>query len=295
MRALVAIALCAGVAHAQPARKTKQAPDKFTKAASEAFTAAATADTNGDLRTALGLYEKAHAISPHPSTIYNIADVQRRLSLLQQAIKSYETYLVMFPDAKDRAEVETLVDQLSKTPGTLIIYTTEASDRDSVDLAAGFVLVDGEIKKRPGPVAIQKPRNRAEISLQVPPGEHVVDLVTSLTYATRECEVDPGEQAFCELKAEPRIDGNTVVSAVNRRIHVVPDRRGKDMTYKRVELPAGKHRLLVKDRNYDCAPLPIEVAGGNRVSYAFLTTAEPEGFKRCRTLDIKQHRLQFEP
>jgi tetratricopeptide (TPR) repeat protein len=295
VKALLALALCAGVAHAQPAKKTKLAPDKFTKAASEAFTAAATADTNGDLRTALGQYEKAHAISPHPSTIYNIADVQRRLSMLRQAIKSYETYLVMVPDAKDRAEVETLIDQLSKTPGTLIIHTTAASDRDSVDLAAGFVLVDGELKRRPGPVPPQQPRNRAEISIQVPPGEHVVDLVTSLTYATRECDVDPGGQRFCELEAEPRIDGTAVVSAINRRFDVVQDRRGKDMVHKRVELPAGKHRLLVKDRSYNCAPLPIEVTGGNSVAYAFINTTEWDGLKRCRTLDIKQHRLQFEP
>jgi hypothetical protein len=295
MRALILafVFALAGAAHAEP--KTKRAPDKFTKAAGDAFAAAVEMDGKGDLRAALALYEKAHAISPHPSTIYNVADVQRRLVHLRQAIRSYETYLAMMPDAKDRAEVEALIGQLATTPGKLVIFTGDVTDRDALDLPAAFVLVDGEIKKRPGPVPSMKPRDRAEIHLQLPPGDHVIDLVTPLTYASRECDVEPGGQRYCELKAEPRIDGNAVVSAKNRRIDVTQARNGKDLVYKRFELPAGKHRLLVEDRNYGCAPLPIDTAGGNTVSYAFINTDEWDGYKRCRTLDIKQHRLQFEP
>ena len=293
MKALLVIVALAGAAHAET--KLKRAPDKFTKAAGDAFAAAAEMEGKGDLRAALALYEKAHAISPHPSTIYNIADVQRRLSLVTQAIRSYETYVAMAPDAKDRAEVDALIEQLAKTPGKLIIHTSNVTDRDSIDLAAAFILVDGEIKKRPGPVPTMKPHDRAEIHLQLPPGEHVVDAVMPLTYATRSCDVEPGTQRFCMLEAEPRIDGNVVVSARTRRFDVLAERRGKQLVYKRFELPAGKHRLLVKDRSYGCAPLPLEAAGGNAVTYAFIDTTEYDGYKRCRTLDIKQHRLQFEP
>jgi hypothetical protein len=283
----------AGVAHAQPKRKA--APDKFAKAASEAFNAAVDADTKGDLRTALALFEKAHAISPHPSTIFNVADVNRRLGQLKPAIRGFETYLAMAPDAKDRADVEKTLDELYKTPGTIFVITTEATDRDSVDLTAGFILVSGEIKKRPGPVPVIKPRNITGVTLTVPPGEHVVDFVTPITYATRQCEVGPGEQRWCELKAEPRIDGNAVVSAYDRSFDVIAERRGKDLVYKRFDLPAGKHRLLVKDRSFGCAPLPMESGGNNTVAYAFLGTTEYKGLKRCRTIDIKQHRLQFDP
>lgn len=290
---VLALLLVASTALAAP--KTKPTPDKFAKAAGEAFRAAGAADTSGDLRTALGLYEKAHAISPHPSTIYNIADVQRRLQMLRSAIKSYETYLVMSPEASDRAEVEALIEKLSKTPGTLVITTTDASDKNSLDLPAAFVIVDGKIEKRPGPVPELKGRNRPGITLQIPPGEHVVDLVTPLTYATTSsCDVGPGETRYCEVKADPRIDGNTVISAHDRYVDVLTDRKGKDMVYKRVELPPGKQRLVVKDRSYYCSPLPIDVAGGNSVTYAFLTSTD-YNYKRCRTFDIKQHRLQFEP
>jgi hypothetical protein len=150
-------------------------------------------------------------------------------------------------------------------------------------------------KKRPGPVPTMKPRDRPEIQLQLPPGEHVVDAVLPLTYATHACDVEPGAQRFCQLEAEPRIDGNVVVSAQSRRFEILAERRGKPLVYKRFELPAGKHRLLVKDRNYGCAPLPVDAAGGNAVTYAFINTTELDHYKRCRTLDIKQQRLQFEP
>lgn len=282
-----------GIAHAQPAKKTKQAPDKFARAASEAFTTAAAADAQGDLRTALGLYEKAHAISPHPSTIYNVADVQRRLQMLTASIKSYETYLVMYPDAKDRAEVEAQIDQLQKVPATLVIVTIDATSKQALDLPAGYLIVDGEIKRRPGPISV-KPGNRAQIEIKVPAGKHVIDFVTSLTYATRSCDIGPGEQRFCELRAEPRIDGNLVASASDRSLDVLAEQRGKDIVFKRVELPPGKRRLLVKDRSYHCRPVPVVLAA-NTVTYAFLATNEDDGLKRCRTLDIKQHRLQFEP
>lgn len=291
MRALVLL-LLASTAFAQPNKsKTKRAPDKFTKAAGDAFTAASAADAKGDLRTALGLYEKAHAISPHSATMYNIADVQRRLSMLQPAIKSYETYLAMSPDAKDRAEIEALVDQLMNTPGKLIITTTEAADKRSLDLAAGYVIVSGKIERKPGPL----PKS-GNIEITVPPGEYVVDFVTPLTYASEErCYVEAGGRGSCRLYAEPRIDGNVVVSAATRYIDVTPPgERNKHFVYKRSQLPAGKHRFKVQDRNFDCAPLTLDVpAGGNTILYTFLGTTEYE-YKRCRTLDIKQQRLQFE-
>jgi tetratricopeptide (TPR) repeat protein len=286
----LALLLVASTAVAQP----KTAPDKFTKAAGDAFTAALAADKSGDLRVALALYQKAYAISPHPSTMFNIADVERRLGNLELAIKSYETYLAMDPVASDRAQVEKTLETLYQTPGTLVITTLDATSAESLDLPAAYALIDGELKKKPGPVEMHKIRKIPVITLTVPPGEHVVDLVTPLTYATRECEVGPGETHFCELQARPRIDGNVVISATTRRIEIKQDRRGNNLTYKRSELPAGSHRLIVTDRDYGCAPITVKPAT-NVVAYSFLRTTEYDRLKRCRTLDLKQLQLPFDP
>lgn len=291
MKALAILLALSSVALAQP--KKAPAMDKYTKAAGEAFTQATAADAAGDLRVALGLYQKAHAISPHPATMYNIADVHRRLGQLRDAIKGFETYLVMVPDAQDRAAVEKTLDTLYQTPGTLSIITLDQTNPEALDLTAGYVLVSGELKKKPGPVEFNKGRNTPVITLAVPPGEHVIDFVTPITYATNTCEVGPGEQRWCELRAQPRIDGNVIVSATSRRLDVKQDRRGKDLTYKRFELPHGTHRLMVKDRSYGCAPLTV-ITAPNAVSYSFIRTTEFE-FKRCRKLDLRQHRLQFDP
>ncbi|MEJ7603142.1 MAG: hypothetical protein WKG01_34965, partial [Kofleriaceae bacterium] len=77
-RVLILLVALIAVAEARPQRK--KASDKFAQAASEAFGAAVAADTKGDLREALGLYQTAVAISTASSTAYNLADVVRRLS-----------------------------------------------------------------------------------------------------------------------------------------------------------------------------------------------------------------------
>lgn len=280
------------------AAKRKASPDKFAKAAGEAFAAAVTADQANDLRTALGLYQKAYGISPHPSTVYNIADVQRRLADLPLAIKSYETYLLLSPNARDRADVEALLEQLRRTPGTLLVHTGPASNPKSIDLPAAYVLVSGRIEKKPGPLA--KPKTKTSegpaIELFVPAGEHIIDLVTPLTYGRKECRVQPGAVTRCEVLAAPRIDGAAIVSGDRPfRAHRNADRRTKNLVGERFELPAGRHKLGLRDRSYECAPIVLDVSGANTVAYAYVSSPEYDGLQRCRTLDTKQHRLQFDP
>ncbi|MDQ3369882.1 MAG: hypothetical protein M3680_31070 [Myxococcota bacterium] len=275
--------------------KRKSSPDKFTKAAGDAFAAALAADQANDLRAALGLYQKAYAISAHPSTIYNIADVQRRLSQLTAAIKSYETYLVLSPASGDRAEVEALIDKLRTTPGTIYVLTSEPSDPRAVDLAGAYVLVDGEIRRKPGPLPPPGPGQRGVIELSVPPGKHTVDVVTPVTYGTVGCEVGPGATTQCHIRADPRIDGSAIVSASARAFQVRREPRDRTLLYHRFELARGRHKLALKDRSYECSPLVLEVAGGNTVAYVFVSSTEYDGLQRCRTLDVKQQRLTFAP
>ncbi len=286
-----------GPASADDAAKRKGTPDKFAKAAGEAFLEAVTADKAGDLKTALGLYQKAYGISPHPSTIYNIADVQRRLLLLGDAIKSYETYLALAPLASDRRDVEALIDKLSRTPGTLHLVTAQPSDPNAIDLKSAYVLVAGELKVRPGttPQPQQEMGGQIGFAIPLPAGTYVVDVVTPITHGHQTCRVDVGGHGYCRVTAKPRVDGRLVVNASERQltVRVDPKQRGS-ITGQRTELPAGKHKLLVRDRSFECRPIPADLPAGGDVQYVFVSTAEFT-FERCRALDIKQQRLTFAP
>lgn len=296
-RALLLLLALATVAHADAPAKRKRAPDKFTKAAGETFNQALAADQANELPLALGLYQKAYAIAPHPSTIYNIADVQRRMNRLVDAITSYETYLVLAPRAPDRAEVEALIQALGRTPGWLFVYTSPPSDPQAIDLAGAYVLVDGDVVRKPGPLAKPKVvKNRDPvIELQLPPGEHVIDVVTSLTYDAETCKVLPGGETHCHVRAAPRIDGTAVISAVDRDFRVTRERDGRSLIQTRAELPAGKQRYMLQDRRYECGPVALDVRGGNTLAYVFVASAERDYVKRCRAYQLKTHALTFAP
>ena len=277
--------------------KRKATSDKFTKAAGEAFRDALAADQAGDLRTALGLYLKAYGISPHPSTIYNIADVQRRLQLFPDALKSYETYLALAPAADDRRDVEATIDKLARTPGTLHLLTADASDPNAVDWKSAYVLIDGEIKLRPGaaPQPQKEYGNQLGFALPIPAGTHMVDVVTPITHGHQTCRVEVGSRGACRLTAKPRIDGRLVVNASARNLSVRADAKDRlSLSGLRVELPPGKRKLIVRDRSFECRPISVDLPAGGDVQYVFVATTEYE-FERCRALDVKQQRLAFAP
>jgi tetratricopeptide (TPR) repeat protein len=296
LAAFAALGSLAAPAAADDPAKRKATPDKFVKAAGEAFVQAVEADKAGDLKTALGLYQKAYAISPHPSTIYNIADVQRRLLLFADALKSYETYLALAPGAADRKDVEAVIDKITKTPGTLLVSTVEASDPDAVDLKNAYVLVDGEVKIKPGtaPQPLKAWGTRIGFMIPVPGGVHVVDVVTAITHGHQACSVSVGGEGFCMVKAKPRIDGRLVINSSERNLSVRTEPKGKTIVGQRVDLPAGKHRLLVRDRSYECSPVAVTLPAGDDVQLVFLSTPDYE-FERCRSIDVKQQRLTFAP
>src|SRR5688572_4563087 len=191
----------AGTAAADDPAKRKAAPDKFTKAAGEAFRAANAADQKGDLPPALGLYQKAFAISPHEATIFNIADVERRLGKLTDAIRSYETYLAIAPEAADRKTVEAVLHKLSTTPGSVFVMTGPPSDPKSIDLATAYILFNAKVMVKPGTPqteAVDAGTNRG-FELTVAPGTYYVDAVTPLTYGHSVCIVKPGERRVCNV------------------------------------------------------------------------------------------------
>lgn len=294
MRALAIIALLAGIASAQPKKTT---PDRFTKAAGDAFRAALAADEANDLPTALGLYQKAFAISPHPSTAYNIADIFRRQGKLSDAIKYFEIFLALSPASKETKEVEGTIAKLWATPAVLVLESTPPSDPNSVDLESAYVLVNGEIVKRAGEPAGFDPRTNApRVELQVPAGtQQTVDVITSLSFASVRCNLPPGEKRDCDIRMDPRIDGALVVSTNDERhdleLRIAPK---NEVSKGRVKVAPGKQTFDVRDHNLECAgTVTVDVPKGTDVAYVFLDGEATWFYQRCRAFRAKQHKLVF--
>jgi len=293
--AALLLVLCSSAALADDAAVRKGTPDRFAKAAGEAFAAAVQADKDGDLRTALGLYEKAFAISPHPSTIYNIADVQRRLNLLPLALKSYETYLAIAPTAPDKKDVEATIAKLQATPGMLWVSSTPPSDSRSIDLTNAYILVDGEIKKQPGVEIHAGPYGYREgWGIDLRAGEHVIDVVTSVSFGSDDCKFGPGENRECTVVAPPRTDGAVVFNSSDRGLEVrLPGKQRRTQREIRFELPSGKQRLLLRDRRFECKSIEIDVPKGGDVIYVFASTTQHDRLERCRDVTVTTKKLRF--
>jgi hypothetical protein len=223
--------------------------------------------------------------------------VQRRLQLFADALKSYETYLALSPAAGDRRDVEALIDKLAKTPGTLQLITAQPSDPNAIDWKSAYVIVAGEIKIKPGtePQPQADLGNQIGFSIPMPGGTYMVDVITPITHGHQTCRVDVGGRGICRITAKPRVDGRLVVNASDRMLTVRADPKARgSITGQRTELPAGKHKLVVRDRSFECRAIVAELPAGGDVRYVFVSTTEYE-FERCRTLDVKQHRLAFTP
>jgi hypothetical protein len=294
MKALVVIALLSSAAWAQP---KKAPPDRFAKAAGDSFKAALAADEANDLPTALGLYQKAFAISPHPSTAYNIADVFRRQGKLSDSIKFFEIFLALSTPSKETKEVEATIAKLWATPAVLELKSTAPSDPRSVDLESAYVMVNGEIVKRAGePAAFDPHTNAPRIELSVPAGvEQTIDVITPLSFGSVRCRLPPGEKRDCEITMQPRIDGSLVVDSNDER-HDLELRIAfkNEVSNGRVKAPAGKQTFDIRDHNLECAgTVTVDVPKGTDVAYVFIEGQPTWFYQRCRAFKTKQHKLIF--
>jgi tetratricopeptide (TPR) repeat protein len=125
------------------------------------FVDAIVADKAGDHDRAYHAYVNAGHGTQVPAIEYNLADLLRRMERYEEAIASYKKYLALVPGAPDRAAVQRLIDQLAKTPTTLVV---DGEDLDAV------VFVDG---KQVGP---------SPVTMSLPDGFHVVDRIGARSF-----------------------------------------------------------------------------------------------------------------
>lgn len=270
---LAATPVLAGPRKSEPAvRKATPTGDKFLKAAGEAFAKARAADEAGDLGEALRLYEKAQAISPHPNTIYNIADIERRMTNIRLAIEKYREYLALDPKASDHAAVEKLIDALEHMPGTLTI--------DLEDPESSQVFVDGMAYKG--------------ATIDVQHGDHVVDAISAISADSTSCQIDQGITGWCRLRLPPRVDGNVFLSGPSDHVYrtTVSNKGFRYQIKTRFTLEPKHYEITLNDRQ--CKPVGFDVAKGDVVTYVWFDYPKDKPPRdKCVNVSVKQRTLKF--
>ena len=162
---LVALALLAGVARAQPA--AAEAEREFRRGY-QALQA-------GDCVAALVHYRRSLALAPRPRTEFNIAACQEELGQLAEAADGYRAFLA-HAEARDAAIVATARARLDALRPRLRGRVTLESDPPGAP-----VQLDGE----------RAPRGVTPVTLALDPGAHVVRIGAGDAAVERAIEVSP--------------------------------------------------------------------------------------------------------
>lgn len=97
----LAVALCAGSALGQE--------DEATVRAKELFKKAEVHFSLGEFEKALRLYKEAYKTKPLPELLFNIGQCHRNMDQCERALFFFRQFLVRFPDAPNRKDVEQLI------------------------------------------------------------------------------------------------------------------------------------------------------------------------------------------
>jgi tetratricopeptide (TPR) repeat protein len=264
-----------------PKADRKDLPTGVADAAKEAFARGRELDEAGDLWKALAKYREAREISPHPSTTYNIADVYRRLKKIHEAIDEYTLYLKQAPDAPDRAAVEQLIESLRAVPGQLTIHA-----KDNAKTSDEQAFVDGE------------PAGMLPLTLDLREGWHEVDVITPISYAWMNCQVQLDRPNECTPSPAPREDGNVVMSGPRRlQGNKWRENGAFFMTRERFELRHG-HYTLEKVTYKQCKPVEIDIPRGEDVVtfvYFSLPDEQPRERDECDPVTVHERTIKLAP
>ena len=120
----------------------------------------------GEFEQALKLYTHAYRIKPLPGFLFNIAQCHRKLGHFQEAITTYQSFLVTHPDASNRSVVESLMkeaqEQLALHQKRALEQAAEEGKREAERRAAEVQRAAEERKAREAEANAAAERRKAE-------------------------------------------------------------------------------------------------------------------------------------
>ena len=271
MRVVWSLVFASSVAAAAPPVKPvrKPAPTSLRADRLGTFADAVIADKQGDYDAAISRYRSADNGENHPAIVYNIADLERRRERYEEAIRHYKKYLELAPNARDRAAVQRLIDQLAKTPMTIVV---DGEDLDAV------VFIDG------------KPAGPSPLVTSLPDGEHVVDRIGPASFRHEWVMARPlGYQHITNRSDET---GNVVVSTTLRSYNSWRDGNTQFETNARFSLPPGRYETSLVRPGYACSPLTFQVPPDGLV-YVFIEAARDRRGDKCIPIKVTAQKIQF--
>ncbi len=164
--------------------------------AKAAFQAAQKLYKQAKYTEAIGKFEEAYRLKPHPSIFFNIGRCYEQLSELPKALRNYRDYLKAMPDAKDKDTVtEAIVnlEQRLKDQGVqqVIVYS---------DPAGAAVTVDG------------KKYGQTPSSTELKPGNHSLTLTKDGFESVEKAFVMPADKSM-ELSVALKAGSGTSTAA----------------------------------------------------------------------------------
>lgn len=252
--------------------KRKPATEKYSVESLAAFVDAVIADKAGDLHEAETKYRRIQD-DGHPSTLYNLADIKRRLEHWPQAVEFYKKYLELAPDAPDRRDVERQIEQIENRPPVAVI---DGEDMDAV------VFVDGKLIG-PSP-AIVKPIK----------GPHVADRIGPRTYRHQIFSTHTTGTEHVQMKYE-EAEGNVILTGswALRLAGSWEDDGTKYVLPGRFTLPPGRYETYVKSSKHACNKIAFDVGKGDDLTYVYVDVAPTDRGQFCKDLTVKQQKIRL--
>ena len=257
------------VAFAAPPKPVRKSPPPgIDNEQLSAYVEAILKDKEGDLDGAILRYQR---IKELPVALYNMADLERRMEDYERAVELYKKYLEAAPNAPDRAAVQKLIDQLQRTPTTLVV---DGDDLDAV------VFIDG------------KPAGPSPLVTQLADGNHVVDRIGPASYDYRLVDAKPMKHVHQRGYGNEKT-GNVVMSSPAPYSGSWRDGGKEFRMHDRFTLPPGRVDTYYFEPGRACSPISFEVPADGVVFVYVDAPRERQSKGTCIPIKVTAQKIVF--